>query len=141
MVDIDVEEIMTEIRTSLESKGCNADELSFNDIYAPRPAFRKDTFAKAVGYLYDNKFVPWKVDDNGPKVKGFLKRTLRKMFGFIVAPFANGQNTYNHYTSEAFYQLLSYVEEQNKMLEYYQKKVDELEQRMETFQTMRLSEK
>lgn len=133
MKEINVEEIMAEIRQEIKDKGYTPDMLSFRDPNAAVEEyceFDHDEFRDTIGFLEATKYVPWK-NPTGHGLKGFVKKVILKLVGPLIAPISDGQNTYNHQVTAAFTQLLGYVNQQNKQLEAYSKEIEELKKRLE----------
>ena len=135
MKAINVEEIMAEIRQDIIDKGYTPEMLSFRDVnasYIGAVDFNPDEFRYMVGALEATKYVPWKQENIGTGVKGFIKKVVRKLVGFVVAPMSDGQNLYNQQVASAFAQLLGYIESQNRLIEEYEDVLKSLKDNQKT---------
>ena len=130
MKEINVEEIMAEIRKEIEEKGYSPDMLTFKDVsdrYIDGRSFDLEEFKNTIVSLELTKYVPWKQENLGGGLKGFIKKTVQKLIGFIIMPISDGQNAYNQQTAAAFFQLLGFVEKQHKVIEEYENKLGEMQ--------------
>ena len=133
-MDINVENIMEEIRKEIKEKGYSPDMLSFKDVnasYEVERNFNKKEFTNTVGQVEMTKYVPWKHENLGSNAKGTAKKVVQKLVGPIIAPMSDGQNVYNQQVAEAFSQLLGYVSRQEKLLKEYEEKLRYIETRIE----------
>lgn len=127
MKQINVEEIMEEIRQEIKDKGYTPDMLSFRDVnssYVQIREFNSDEFKNTVGFIEASKYVPWKIENPGSGLKGTLKRMIQRVVGPIIGPLSDKQNNYNQQVAEAFSELLGYVEQQNSLMKEYEKKIE-----------------
>lgn len=134
MQEINVEEIMEQIRNDIKEKGYTPDMLSFKDSnasYAVARAFDSEEFRNTVGHIEMTKYVPWKQDITGQGVKGTAKKAIQKLIGPIIAPASDGQNVHNQQVAEAFAQLLGYVAMQGKLIEEQEEKIASIQKRLE----------
>ena len=133
-MEINVEEIMAQIRQEIKDKGYTADMLSFRDesgSFAVVLEFDNDVFTDTVGHIEMTKYVPWKQEIAGNGLKSVAKKIVQKLIGPILAPASDGQNIFNQQVAEAFEQLLGYIAQQNKCLEEYKEKIDCLQKELE----------
>lgn len=135
MSEINVEKIMEEIREDIKRKGYTEDMLSFKDIKMPVASvvtdFNIDEFRDMVSQAQVTKVVSWRANNIGGGIKGLIKKVIRKMVGFVVAPLADSQNVFNQNAANIFLQLVGYVESQNKLIEQYEERIGELQNRVE----------
>ena len=133
MKEINVEEIMAEIRQEIKEKGYTPDILSFRDenaSFVTVHEFSSKDFMNTVGHLEMTKYVPWKQDNIGSGAKGMVKKAVRKVIGPIIAPVSDKQNVYNNQVTDAFGQLLGFIEMQSKAIEELERKVEALQEDM-----------
>lgn len=135
MKEINVEEIMAEIRNEIKEKGFTADMLSFTEISMPSPhvsEFNIDDFRRTIAAIESSKYVPGRTDDNiGHGIKGLIKRVIRKLVWFNIAPMSDKQNIYNDHIATALYQMLSFIELQNTQMEEYDEKIKSLKDELQ----------
>lgn len=131
---VDVQEIMGEIKADIDAKGLDGGLVSFEDIpnegdrWCVYPA---DNFDEklATRYVTSLNLGSMVALDRplDPDKKKFFKRVMRKMTRFYVQPAVDDQNAVNVTITNALYQLLACVEEQNKEIAELKKAVYELE--------------
>ena len=96
MSEINVEKIMEEIREDIKRKGYTEDMLSFSEIKMPTASmstdFNIDEFKALIQQVQSSWLVSWRADNIGGGIKGFVKKVIRKITGFVVAPLADAQN-------------------------------------------------
>ena len=136
MKEINVEEIMEIIRQDIKNKGYTADMLSFKDVNTPIDSagqFSLEEFRCTIGAISASRYVPGRTNDNiGNGVKGLIKKVIRKLVWFIIAPISDGQNIYNEQVATALLQLQNYIEEQNRQMKEYKEKIDLLQERLDS---------
>ncbi len=133
MEQINVEEIMAQIRQEIKDKGYTPDMLSFKDvnaIYSMDVEYEYEDFVNTVGSIQTIKSISWRRNDIGGGIKGTVKRAIMKLIGFVVDYHVSSQNIYNDRVAYAFTQLQSYIDKQGKLIDDYQKKLDELSERI-----------
>lgn len=132
--EINIEEIMNEIRQNIKERGYDKEPLSFEDVVISEPAvqsaghFSMDEFITELNYLNRN----WNNALNAPvessnAVAVFVKKLIRKCTRFIVFPIVNFQNAYNVSNVRCINQLKEYV----VLLEGYTKRIEQLEKEVE----------
>ena len=87
MRQVNVEEIMEEIKDEIKEKGYTDDMLSFSDI----PLANVDL----AGQMKDAAFIAWRRPVS-QGVKGIIKRIIRKCVGFVIAPVTEDQTRFNY---------------------------------------------
>jgi len=91
---VNVEEIMAEIRKEIEEKGYRSDAILFSDI-----PFCAGRFEENIGYLHDNFSVAaYRPLGSGGKLGALntiRKKILRKLIKFYVEPVVEDQNENN----------------------------------------------
>lgn len=124
MQQINVEEIMEQIREDIKKKGYTADMLSFDDI----PLHNEpdlDTIERMSGTF----FLEWRRPVPSGII-GFIKRVIRKCVGFIIAPITDDQTKYNRDVLSAFQELFLLIENQQVELEEMNKTIKSLNKRI-----------
>lgn len=142
--EINVEEIMAEIRSNIKERGYEPLPVEFEEITIDKPAiqpgiaFDADDFKQEVNYLnynWNNSFqVPV---SGGNKIAVFVKKMISKCTRFIVFPIVNYQNAYNASNARCMMQVKEYMAE----LEKYREKVDALEKELQALKGMNSDEK
>lgn len=131
MEQINVEEIMTQIRTEIEEKGYTDDMLSFNAIPVREivPEIKSDlSWQELSVQMRTCAEVVWKRPLPGG-VKGIVKKVLRKLTAFFVAPIVEDQNVFNT-------TVVSAVENLNAVIERQEGELDRLKQKLQQFERL-----
>ena len=134
---INVEQIMSEIREQIKERGYTEKELKFADVANSAGVgvdgfYEFDNFKATVDQMDNRRVVQWWNPITGNPVAVFFKRFIRKCITFIIDPIVIRQNDFNNYTTSALTQISSKFElEQEYSFEQMQKKIDILEQRIE----------
>lgn len=150
VIQINVEDIMKEIRQNIADRGETPAILSFDESTV-------DSECEA-GYLSSAKFCATELSKEIHKarqehninyyqmipaggVKSFIKRSIRKVIAFVVLPLRDAQNQYNAHVVRALTQLEAYTRvdtempaKQEELIEKLYKKVDALERRCEALE-------
>lgn len=132
MQQINVEQIMEEIRAEIREKGYTADMLSFMDV--PLPAEHENTTdgspaADAVEQMRRTSFIAWRRPVNSG-IKGIVKRVLYKLTGFIVAPVTEDQTVFNSSAVSMAEQIWAAFEAQQKELAHQKEMIRNLQKRL-----------
>lgn len=134
ITNIDVENIMQEIRDDIKTKGYTNDMLSFNDMAVDTsdlvvPEFNMYDFNEEIKLL--NRL--WNVRANRPIVSNgtirsnistFVKKVIRKFIKFYIEPITTDQATYNAMVVKTVNRLNCYIQENNK--DEWNRKLEEL---------------
>lgn len=132
MQQINVEQIMEEIRAEIKEKGYTADMLSFTDV--PLPAEHETPTdgtpaADAVERMRRASFIAWRRPVNSG-IKGMVKRVLYKLTGFIVAPVTEDQTVFNSSAVSMAEQISAVIEVQQKELAQQKETIANLQKRL-----------
>ncbi len=133
---INVEEIMSEIREQIKERGYTEKELKFADLRddlmpGSNDFYSYEQFAATVDQMDNKRVVQWWNPITGNPVSIFFKRFIRKCVTFIIDPIVVRQNDFNNYTASAFTQIgAKFEQEQDYDLEEMQNKIELLEQRI-----------
>lgn len=131
-MEINVEEIMEEIRKKIDERGYDNDPLEFEQITLSNSAsaFQKDgifnarELAEESEYLNRNWNNPINISVSGRnKVITLFKKIVFKCTRFIFLPLVDFQNAYNASNARCIIQINDCVLE----MEQYKKRVEELE--------------
>lgn len=137
MQNVNIEQIMQEIRTEITEKGYTNDMLSFSDVIVDTNDLSVHKFDKVVfnEELYSLNH-SWDVQAYRPiigggsvksKIATFVKKVIRKFVKFYVEPIAEDQSNFNALTVKLFNLVECYMNE-NKVL---QERVEKLEAEIE----------
>ena len=123
MQQINVEQIMAQIRADIKEKGYTADMLSFEDVpFSQKNTAERDFTADGVRQMRKLASVSWRHPVN-LGIKGILKKILYKLTGFIVAPMAEDQTAFNRAAADAVEQLSGAVFRQQKEIDLMKRKI------------------
>jgi hypothetical protein len=123
MEEINVEQIMQEIRAEIKEKGYKESDLSFNDIQIKQ----NDTgelgeildLQRLVG-LINAANASTRVDFYRPitdgGLKGLVKKAIRKLMKPLLLPLCQSQESYNGILVQTINQMKLYVDEQEKRI-------------------------
>ena len=100
MDNINIEQIMADIKREIKEKGLTSDMLSFEDIPYKKTA-QGGSPAEAVDYVTSHYYVQPYQEFTGNLVKVFFKKALRKVMRFYVDPIVMEQNDFNANTAIA----------------------------------------
>lgn len=132
--DINIEEIMQEIRQNIKDKGYDKEPVSFEEIEMPQGAvsggegYQADVLLSELEYLNHNYYNQFHVPINGGNPFAVLiKKVIRKLTRFLVVPLVEFQNQYNASSLRCMNQMKEYITE----LETYQSRVEELEKELD----------
>ena len=97
--NINIEEIMADIRKKIKDEDLTADMLSFEDVPYKKPVQVKagtlEAADESLRYLNTRYYIqPYKQLQGNP-VKVFIKKVLRKMIKFYIEPVVFEQNDFN----------------------------------------------
>ena len=132
--EINIEEIMEEIRANIKERGYDKEPLSFEEIEVSKPViqgnsgYNAEELMSELGYLNRN----WNNSIHAPinsrnSLATFVKKVIRKCTRFIVFPIVNFQNAYNASNVRCINQIKEYMAE----LEQYKTRVEKLEKEIQ----------
>lgn len=129
---IDIEKIMDEIRADIKEKGYTADMLDFQDVSIPERGFsyNESEFENLVNAINATCSVPWYRDLGNGGIKVFVKKVIRKIMTFLIAPIAEDQMKFNVNVANTVNQLAGYVKYQNDIIDDYKNRIIELEKKV-----------
>ncbi|MCQ2467310.1 MAG: hypothetical protein MJ166_07325 [Clostridia bacterium] len=125
--DINVEQIMSDIRENISKTGRDKEPLSFIDKEAALDAKPNDnSIDNAVDYIsYNYEVKPYDIL-RGNKIAVFFKRVIRKLTSFLIMPIVAQQNTLNYYYYRVSEAVLSAKKDNEELI----KRADLLEKRI-----------
>ena len=112
---INIEDIMSEIRSDIQQKGLNSSMLSFSDVPCdanpenPTESYDLDTLRSNVQYVSTQYQVQPYRPLTGNPVLVFFKKVLRRLMRFYVEPIAQEQTYFNANTAQALQEMEMYI--------------------------------
>ena len=132
--EINIEEIMSEIRENIKERGYDKEPLSFEEVAVSKPVLQGESeydaeeFNREIEYLNYNWSNTYQVPISGGNPIGvFIKKVIRKLTRFIVFPIVNFQNAYNASNVRCLKQIKEYMAE----MEEYKVRIAKLEKEIE----------
>lgn len=140
--EINIENIMSDIKAEIKEKGYTADMLSFEDVTKMSvisvDGFDQGAFSSVVAYMNSSYALPLSKPISGNPIKRFIKKILSKLARFMLRPVVEHQSEYNCYSAKAFTMLEDYtkagaaVAELSKKVELLEAKLDASEKEIES---------
>lgn len=127
--DINVLDIMDEIRKDIVANGRDKEQLSFIDQDAAMDNLSSDV-EEAVDYISYNYEVPPYEVLQGNKIAVILKKVIRRLTSFLIMPIVGKQNTLNYYYYIICEEILTVKKDNDKLL----KQANELEKRLDALE-------
>ena len=132
---VDVEKIMQEIRDEIKEKGLDKEILSFESIQPVHSGSGEDSFDYEFFIDNVNKanatcLIELDKPLQGNPVSVFIKRVVRKLTRFYIAPVVSTQAEFNAYVTRSINSIRFYIEEQmnqQEQLGELLKRIDALE--------------
>ncbi|MDO4156299.1 MAG: hypothetical protein Q4D37_05915 [Oscillospiraceae bacterium] len=112
---INIEDIMSEIRSDIQQKGLNSSMLSFADVPCdanpdnPTESYDPDTFRSNVQYVSTQYQVQPYRPLTGNPILVFCKKVLRRLMRFYIEPIAQEQTYFNANTAQALQEVEMYI--------------------------------
>jgi hypothetical protein len=130
--NINIEDIMQEIKADIKEKGYTNDLLSFDDVVIDVSSMNATKFNRI--QFNEDLYVAnheWEVNPyrplQGNKVTVFFKKVIRKLVYFFVEPIVMAQDGFNASLVRMMNQMSCYIDEQNKEIEDLKKRIEKLE--------------
>lgn len=127
--DINVEDIMEEIRREIIEKGYTNDQLSFSDYNEVKKNSQTiDGCLEILSsscYVQPHKMLPPEKGISG-RLKRFIKRVIRKLVKFYVEPIVFEQNEFNSNTVMLMNLFHEYIHKNNKKIETMEAEIERL---------------
>lgn len=133
MQEINVENIMQEIREDIKRKGYTSDMLSFHDVVVPINegyTYDYEELKKLVYKMDQQCHVAWSRELPGNLIVVFIKKVIRLFVAFLIAPISDEQNSFNGSTTRVIHQLMGYINKQNDTIEKMEDNIALLEDRI-----------
>ena len=112
--NINIEEIMSQIKREIKEKHLTADMLSFEDVPYEKPTDMSSGSSledcdSALTYMNTHYYIQPYKELQGNPLKVFFKKVIRKLTKFYVEPVVFDQNDFNANTTKALNSLRSAV--------------------------------
>ena len=133
MMQINVEQIMEEIRENIKQRGYTSDFLEFEDIETKEllnaasfdfnemlASLQRANMKSSINYYCD--VIPHR------GVKNLVKAAIRKFLRFLLMPIIEEQNQYNAYSVRVLNQVALFAQEQIRLNEEMKRKLEAIEQ-------------
>ncbi len=135
--NINVDEIVNQIRAEIKEKGLEPSMLSFEDVPFDKEVshtethFELSSLVQSADYMNArNQIEPYK-EISGNPISVFIKKVIRKLVKFYIMPIMTEQNALNYHCANAVNQISCYVQDNSKIdVVQLASKVDELELRL-----------
>lgn len=123
MGEINVEEIMKEIRREIAERGEEQEQIPFDEIPVMgasaaagggREPFQPAFFDKNVALLNQSWEICAYRPLSGNPIKVFFKRVLRKLIKFYIEPITRDETDFNSFTVRSMNSVAAYIAEQQK---------------------------
>lgn len=122
---VDIEKIVEQVKADVVKRYSRNEVLSFEAVCPDRTMFELDKncvfdetfYEERVAECQCSKNVEWYRDLEGSAIAVFVKKVVRKLSGFLVAPITEDQNRFNNNMIEVANQLYLRIEEQEKYIE------------------------
>jgi hypothetical protein len=133
MGDINIEEIMKEIRRNIAERAYKDPPVEFDDIIPDsylikrNEQFSRFEFQNEINYLNSNWMNSWNIPIDSKNIfVWFIKKVIMKLTRFIVFPIINFQNEYNASVIRCFNQLDIFTMRDNS----YENRIADLEKQI-----------
>lgn len=130
--NINVEEIMKQIKADINAKGYTNDLLSFDDVVVDVSSMNVVKFDKL--QFKEDLYVAnheWNVNPyrplQGGRIRVFIRKVIRKLVYFFVEPIVMAQDGFNASVVRMMNQMNCYIDQQEKEIEELKSKISQLE--------------
>lgn len=131
MEQINVDEIMRQIRAEIKEKGYKEEMIDFEDIpVCSSPCENNsanDEIGNRIEQMKNISFIEWR-RTVPPGIKGLIKKIIQKCIGFTVAPITEDQTNYNNMIYMTLEQLHRQLQSQQEQMEELQQRIRILEE-------------
>lgn len=131
--NINVEEIIREIRDEIKKRGYTDEMLGFSEITYSSEAetvYNISTCKEIVCNLNCNWNVEWYREIPGNNFIRFLKKVIRKSCAFLIRPMSEQQVFFNANVTNGFNQLMAYIEDLENQKSTYEEEIKSLEEKI-----------
>lgn len=137
-MEVNVENIMEEIRNKIKEEGLDASKLSFEDI-SPQSEdlgtdisnYNKDELISSCTYMnHHYEISVWHPLNSVRPFIGALitfgKKVMRKLIRFFIQPIVEDQNHFNMHATRSMNQIRNYLIQKDNIIEESDKLIDEI---------------
>lgn len=131
---VDIEAIMREIRAQIAAEGIKEQIPAFSPVTIDRPADCAqggvdgwEQFMQSLRYVNESYEIPYYWELGSANLKTFIKRLIRKLLKFLLAPIVVRQNEFNAHMVRCLNSMRYFMEEQQAK----NQKVRDLQQHVE----------
>ncbi len=133
--NIDIEQIMDEIRAKIKERGYTEDMLKFRDVAldmnVSMDVFNAEVFGKVVEQTNANSHINYYEIPLGGGLKGFVKKCIRKMISFAIPAIVYQVNEYNRSATQSINQLHAFVKKYDSEMKEKDRQIAELKKKIE----------
>lgn len=137
MKNINVEEIMKEIREEITQKGYTDENIDFENITGNVKAVlgvKTDFSSYELEHALNDAANQHKIEYYRmiPKggLKSFIQRSIRKIVKFMMIPMIDQQNQYNYQMVVCMRQMEAFIQEHNMQMDQKDRQIEELEEKV-----------
>lgn len=137
MKEIDIEQIMDEIRADIQKRGYKDEDIDFENLTGNVKAtlgVKTDFSAYEFSHALTDSCNAHKIEYYRmiPKggLKSFIQRFIRKMVKFMMVPMVDQQNRYNYQMVVCMRQMEAFIEEHKQQMEQKEQQIDGLEEQI-----------
>ena len=132
---IDVQQIMQQLREEIKKKGYTANELSFNDVVVEGCGKGQTFDVNNLSCHIEEASAVQRVDlyrpVGGNALKRLIKKTIRKIIGLVLTPITLDQERYNASMVNSMNQVYLYICQKEDEIEELKQRIEELEKTAE----------
>lgn len=131
---IDIESIIAEIKEEISNKYSYQEILAFEPVefssslvyLNPNSAYDEVYLEDRLTACFTDKIIPWDRDVEGSSLSTAVKKTIKKLIRFFIAPIVDDQNRFNVEVTDVLLQMKMRMDKQQQIIEALSRKVDEL---------------
>ena len=132
--EIEVDNILTEIRKDIEDKNLTEEKFDFKDVQISDGLFDADhefsmnDYLKTINDINQQWKIPMSVHIQG---RGkLIKKLVERLTYFSIIPRFSSQNDFNKSVTRGFNEMAAYIVKQNEIIDSLKEKVDRLEKEL-----------
>ncbi|WP_270816621.1 hypothetical protein [Hungatella effluvii] len=131
MDEVNIEQIMNEIRNEIQNNGFEDNCPAFDDIAVHKfnvGIWDLDEFEDSVLQVNENQYIDpeWKIPSKG--IKKIIKLVIRKIVNTYTRPIVDDQNLYNRNLQSSINMIYSYIVENEKYKKRQQRMMEHMEE-------------
>lgn len=137
--EINVQEIMDEIRQEISDHGFTNDQLSFTDVpvsdqedslVSDSATYSSQNFLNAAHQMHLTAKVELWHPLYGNSLLQFIKKVIRRLVRPVLLPVIEDQNSNNQASVSAILEVGSYLRENDKAIKQLREKIEQMEKRL-----------